>query len=775
MNPLGYWLADARRGQETRFMKRFAPTHWTVNFPRPMMASVVTTAPDALRVDAVFYGSGDLAGLIWEAEDKWSHALLAYDTDRDFRDCVLRFRWRSGGLRRLDQTHGPTLTIEGRDAAGHARAWYVRLWNYASGGPEDAVVTLDFSAIRSGFLPSEGEDVWAGDVDRMFLSLAAPTYDAGSTPFAAGVEGWCELSDMRCDGAGSVLRMGDVVLPEHGLSMATGYDDCFNQTPERIVASIHALGYRGDINHYVGMSHYFRLEPLGGGLYISLAGGVLNAPCAAWHADFARRAKAFGLGVIWSLSYELFDAHCWNDWKQRAEDGAPALTGWSPPSTLLSPAHDGAMSYLRMVAGAFVSIGLAAGIPIGFQVGEPWWWVMPADGRICLYDDAARAAFGGALVSIPDVRGALSGGQKALLDRAGEVLAASTAALCAWVKGVAPGAVTHLLAYLPTVLDPLAPEAKRANMPLGWASPAFDVLQLEDYDWVTQGRERLTARGVELAVERLGYPVEAQHYLSGFVLRGEDAAQWREIAAAADAAVRRGTAATFIWALPQVARDGFTCFRLSGEKDVQAFDDVSFPLGVGREASVAPAFSTQVVESVSGHERRSSDWADARLSFDAGPGVRSEADMAALIAFFRARRGAARGFRFTDPYDDRSCGMGEAPGPLDQRLGLGDGVRTAFPLQRFYGAGEEAQVRRITRPVAGTIRVAVNGAEMVGGWSHAGLGMIAFDAAPAEGAVLTAGFRFDVPVRFAEDRLDINRATFAAGEAPSVPLVEIRE
>ena len=775
MNALGYWLADARRGQETRFMKRFAPTHWTVNFPRPMMASVVTTASDALRVDAVFYGSGDLAGLIWEAEDRWSHALLAYDTDRDFRDCVLRFRWRSGGLRRLDQTHGPTLTIEGRDAAGHARAWYVRLWNYASGGPEDAVVTLDFSAIRSGFLPSEGEEVWAGDVDRMFLSLAAPTYDAGSTPLAAGVEGWCELSDMRCDGAGSVLRVGDVVLPEHGLSMATGYDDCFNQTPERIVASIHALGYRGDINHYVGMSHYFRLEPLGGGLYISLAGGVLNAPCAAWHADFARQAKAFGLGMIWSLSYELFDAHCWNDWKQRAEDGTPALTGWSPPSTLLSPAHDGAMSYLRMVAGAFVSIGLAAGIPIGFQVGEPWWWVMPADGRICLYDDAARTAFGGALVSIPDVRGTLSGGQKALLDRAGEVLAASTAALCAWVKGVAPGAVTHLLAYLPTVLDPLAPEAKRANMPLGWASPAFDVLQLEDYDWVTQGRERLTARGVELAVERLGYPVEAQHYLSGFVLRGEDVAQWREIAAAADAAVRRGTAATFIWALPQVARDGFTCFRLSGETDVQAFDDVSFPLAIGREASVAPAFSTQVVESVSGHERRSSDWADARLSFDAGPGVRSEADMAALIAFFRARRGAARGFRFTDPYDDRSCGMGEAPGPLDQRLGLGDGVRTAFPLQRFYGAGEEAQVRRITRPVAGTIRVAVNGAEMVGGWSHAGLGMIAFDAAPAEDAVLTAGFRFDVPVRFAEDRLDVNRATFAAGEAPSVPLVEIRE
>jgi uncharacterized protein (TIGR02217 family) len=774
MSGLGYWLADMRRGQEARFMKRFAPTHWTVNFPRPMMASVVTTAPDALRVDAVFYGSGDLAGLIWEAEDKWSHPLLAYETARDFRACVLRFRWRSGGLRRLDQLHGPTLTIEGRDATGAPRSWYVRLWNYASGDPEDAEIMLDFSAVKSGFLPSEGETVWAGDVDRMFISVAGPDYDAGSTPFAAGVEGWCELSGIACDGAGSVLAVGDAMVPDHGLSMATGYDDCFNQTPERIVASIHALGYRGDINHYVGMSHYFRLEPLGGGFYVSLAGGVLNAPCAAWHADFAARAKALGLGVIWSLSYELFDAHCWNDWKQRAENGDPALTGWAPPSALLSPAHDGAMGYLRLVAGAFVSIGLAAGLAIKFQVGEPWWWVMP-DGRICLYDDAARAAFGGSLVSIPDVRGALSGAQKALLDQAGAVLAASTAALCDWVKGVAPGAVTHLLAYLPTVLDPLAPEAKRANMPLGWASPAFDVLQLEDYDWVTEGRPSRTARGVERATARLGYPVGEQHYFSGFVLRAEEAAQWREIAAAADAAVRRGTAATFVWALPQVARDGFTCFRLDGGNEVQAFDDVAFPLSIGREASLAPAFSTQIVEAPSGHERRSSDWADARLSFDAGPGVRSEADIATLIAFFRARRGAARGFRFADPYDDRSCGLGETPGPLDQRLGVGDGVKAEFPLQRFYGPGEEAQVRRISRPVAGSIRVAVDGIESTSGWSHAGLGVIAFDDAPAEGAVLTAGYRFDVPVRFAEDRLDINRVTFAAGEAPSVPLVEIRE
>ena len=155
-----YWLASARGGQESGFVKRFSPAYWTVNFPRPMMASVVTTAPDALRVDTVFYGSGDLCGLIWEAVDQWDHPLLAYETARDFRNCQLSFRWRSSGIRALDLVNGPTLTIEGRDAGGSPRSWYVRLWNYASGSPTDATITLDFNTLNGGYLlPSEADPV----------------------------------------------------------------------------------------------------------------------------------------------------------------------------------------------------------------------------------------------------------------------------------------------------------------------------------------------------------------------------------------------------------------------------------------------------------------------------------------------------------------------------------------------------------------------------------------------------------------------------------------
>ncbi|WP_010161243.1 DUF2460 domain-containing protein [Sphingomonas sp. PAMC 26617] len=768
---MAYWLATERTVQDSGVIARFDPRFWTVNFPRPMMAAVTTTAPDALRVDAVFHTRGDLAGLIWEAEDTHDHPLLRYATARDFRGCQLSFRWQSAGVIALDAINGPVLTIEGRDASGVARAWYVRLWNYAEGSPDDATVTLDFAALDGGFvLPGEADPVWAGDVDRMFVSLVPPGYVAGGGALAAPVEAWVALSDVRCDGSGAVLAIGDAIVPEHGLGIASGYDDSYNLTPARLLRNALLLGYRGSIVHYVGMSHYMRLEANGGGYYASLSGGVLNVAAAAWHRDFAARARALGYDVIWSLSYELFDAYCWGDWKQRAWDGSPALTGWSPPSTLLSPAHAGAMAYLRAVAGAFVQIALDAGLAPRFQVGEPWWWVMP-DGRPCLYDAAAKAALGGAPVQIATLANVTLPAERALLDAAGVLLAASTAALVAAVRGVAPAVQTHLLVYLPTVLASAMPEAKRANVPPGWARPAFDVLQLEDYDFVVAGNVAATTRGVAAMQARLGYATGETHYFAGFVLRPDQAADWREIAAAAAAARARGTARTFVWALPQVLRDGFVQFDQGvdqGEDDMDAFDDVLFPLALGQEAEVSPEFSTAIVTSGGGFESRNASWAEARTRYDVGPGVRSEADIAVLLGFFRARMGPARGFRMRDPFDATSGAA--TPTPLDQQIGIGDGVTVRFALTKRYGDA----LRRITRPVAGSVRVAVGTAETAAFSVQAG-GWVTLDTAPAAGVVVSAGFQFDVPVRFAEDRLSVSRATFLAGTAASVPLIEVRE
>lgn len=146
--------------------------------------------------------------------------------------------------------------------------------------------------------------------------------------------------------------------------------------------------------------------------------------------------------------------------------------------------------------------------------------------------------------------------------------------------------------------------------------------------------------------------------------------------------------------------------------------------------------------------------------------------MQELIGFFRARRGSAVAFRFRDPFDHSSNGMAGPPGPADQPLGPGDGERTSFELIKTYGDGE---ARRITRPSPGSVRVSINGDEQVSGWSLDPMGVIRFDEPPEADAVIAAGFQFDVPVRFADDRLEINRSTFLAGEAPSVPLIEVRE
>jgi len=184
--------------------------------------------------------------------------------------------------------------------------------------------------------------------------------------------------------------------------------------------------------------------------------------------------------------------------------------------------------------------------------------------------------------------------------------------------------------------------------------------------------------------------------------------------------------------------------------------------------------STTVAVTASGFERRNALWSDARLRFDIGPGVRSEEEMGTLIAFFRARRGPARGFRLRDPTDFSSRAMTGTATMLDQVLGTGDGIRSAFPLVKRYGSGEDAQVRRITRPLAQTVQVSIDGTRSTG-WTLEDGGVVSFAVAPPPGTTVRAGFLFDVPVRFAEDRLDVSGAAFAAGEAPSVPIVEVRE
>lgn len=204
------------------------------------------------------------------------------------------------------------------------------------------------------------------------------------------------------------------------------------------------------------------------------------------------------------------------------------------------------------------------------------------------------------------------------------------------------------------------------------------------------------------------------------------------------------------------------------------FHEVRFPLDVARGSRGGPVRRTDIVTLASGREHRNARWADSRRRYDAGLGIRSVDALHAVLVFFEERRGRLVGFRFRDRVDDRSCAPSAEPAPADQPIGTGDGIRTAFPLAKRYGTGPAAWRRPIAKPVAGSVRVAVGGVERTSGFGcDAATGLVTFAAPPAAGAAVTAGFRFDVPVRFDTDSLDIDLAAFEAGHIPSVPLIEI--
>nr|WP_156874266.1 DUF2460 domain-containing protein [Sphingorhabdus lutea] len=776
---MSYWLCKERSVQDKNVLMRFDPKYWSVNFPRPMMASVVTTAPDAMRVEHIFYHKNEICGLIWNSEDEWDHSLLSYTTNRDYRHVTLKFHWKSHGIVALNAVNGPVLTIEGRDAAGNAMSYYVRLWNYAQGSPYDAQITLNFADLYGGFLlPNEGVKVHAADIDRMFISMAPAGYDGTNTPFAGGQHAWAEISEISCIGEGAILDIGDVSLPEHHVRMASGYDDHYHVTPERLMSQIHALGYRKSINHYVGMSHYFNLNPHNGGHMIDSVNDALNLPCQKWHENFADFAKIYGFELIFSLSYELFDAHCPDDWKQRAANGDPALTGWRPPSTLLSPANDAAMGYLQHVARAFTRILLAANLPVIFQIGEPWWWVTN-DHRPCLYDEAAIIKFDNLLTSIADIRGPKTAVQNAMLDKAGDILGQSTLALRDAVRGQAAtfgaNAKIALLAFLPSILNEESPEMARANLPSNWAYPAFDILQLEDYDWIVEGNFGASDRAIRAANARLNYPPMHQHYFAGFVLRAQDDHQWTHIHQAILSASTRGIGDIFIWALPQILRDGFVYFNLNKEQEgaLNNFEQISFPINIGMGATISPQFSTIISTTQNGNEYRNAQWANARNIYDVGSGLRSQQDVESVLQFFKRMKGPAKGFRFFDPLDNSSHNMTGTPSAFDQKIGIGDDVQTSFQLVKNIGE-DGHDVRPIFCPIADTVTISLDAA-IVQNWTLGDNGMIIFNNPPPNGAVIRAGYLFEVPVRFMNDQIDCSISQFGAGEIPNIDLIELKE
>lgn len=197
-----------------------------------------------------------------------------------------------------------------------------------------------------------------------------------------------------------------------------------------------------------------------------------------------------------------------------------------------------------------------------------------------------------------------------------------------------------------------------------------------------------------------------------------------------------------------------------------SFHDVRFPEDIAFGSSGGPAYSTDVVELASGHEQRNSNWSAARARYNIAHGVKTQAQLEALIAFFRARKGRAHGFRFKDWTDYQASAV---------VIGVGNGEKVAFQLVKHYTSGGVTEFRKVTRPVNGSVAVRVNGVLQNSGVAvDMATGVVTFSVAPAPEAVVTASFEFDVPVRFDTDRLSASLDSYGSYSWKDIPLVEIR-
>jgi len=206
------------------------------------------------------------------------------------------------------------------------------------------------------------------------------------------------------------------------------------------------------------------------------------------------------------------------------------------------------------------------------------------------------------------------------------------------------------------------------------------------------------------------------------------------------------------------------------------FHEVRFPTSLSFGSAGGPVRRTDVVTLANGFEERNTPWAHSRRRYDAGLGVRSLDDVAILTAFFEARQGQLNGFRWKDWADYKSSLPSAAVAATDQQIGIGDGVQREFQLAKLYESGSESYRRPIAKPVVTTVRVALDAVEQPDSAFTVDVttGVVTLGLPPGGGVVVTAGFEFDVPVRFDTDQIVTSVASFQAGDVPDVPVLEVR-
>ena len=197
------------------------------------------------------------------------------------------------------------------------------------------------------------------------------------------------------------------------------------------------------------------------------------------------------------------------------------------------------------------------------------------------------------------------------------------------------------------------------------------------------------------------------------------------------------------------------------------FIEQRFPDDISYGSLCGPEFSTDVIVTHNGFEKRNINWPEGRGKYNAGHGVKTKEQLGELITFFRICNGKALGFRFKDWTDYTGA---------DQIIGTGDGTIKKFQLIKTYSVGTNSYVRQIKKPVSDTIIIKLGNAPVNSSAFQINYqtGLVTFKTAPAVGIKISASYEFDTPVRFDTDLLAASIDNFDSYSWQNIHLVEIR-
>lgn len=201
---------------------------------------------------------------------------------------------------------------------------------------------------------------------------------------------------------------------------------------------------------------------------------------------------------------------------------------------------------------------------------------------------------------------------------------------------------------------------------------------------------------------------------------------------------------------------------------MSVFIDERLSAEIEAGAKGRPRYSTDVITTDGGHDIRNSRWAYPlhQFEFTVEPGSREGDDaLAEFEEMYHVCGGQYGAFRFHYWRDVPVVG---------QTIGFGDGSTTEFQLVRSYIRGALTRDRKITRPVSGTVVIYVEGVETAAAVDHS-TGLVTISPAPAASTLVTADFEHDVPVRFADDEVEMVGLTDQLDQAVSIVLLEVRE